>query len=303
MRVNPRRIILSFKGNRLQASLTAKDLGIHRSTVYRWIKKARNVYGCLSSAKLRRKSTRPKTAFKPVLSQEETGKILRLRKETNWTAEKITYHLQLKSHHRTVHRVLKTFHLVRKCGYHKRPLFQNTGHMNAKNTKTIGYLQMDVKYITPELSGLPWTCFEYAVIDIFSRYKEAVILNHLDQDGSILALLEMIPKLPFKPVFLQTDNGLEFQERFREHVNALGIKYHYIHKNTPNENALIERSFRTDEEEFFFTLKHQPQHYDELRQLFANYLHFYNFTRPHLGLELKTPYQVIHETVAKVVSD
>jgi len=107
--------------------------------------------------------------------------------------------------------------------------------MNVKNTKTIGYLKMDVKYnITPELSGLPWTCFEYAVIDIFLKVKEAVILNHLDQDASISALLEIIPRLPFKPVFLQTDNGLEFQERFRSHVKALGMKYHYIHKSTPN---------------------------------------------------------------------
>ena len=51
---------------------------------------------------------------------------------------------------------------------------------------------MDVKYITPELSGLPWTCFEFAVIDIYSRYKEAVILNQVNQDGSILALMEIL---------------------------------------------------------------------------------------------------------------
>lgn len=165
--------------------------------------------------------------------------------------------------------------------------------MNAKNTKTIGYLQMDAKYITPELSGLPWTCFEFAVIDIFSRYKEAVILNHLDQDASILALLEIVPKLPFKPVFLQTDNGLEFLERFRRHVEALGMKYHYIHKNTPNENALIERSFRTDEEEFFFWLPKAPSDYDELKSWFAAWLHEYNHDRPHLGIDLKTPYEVV----------
>lgn len=94
-------------------------------------------------------------------------------------------------------------------------------------------------------------------------------------------------------MFLQTDNGLEFQERFRNHVKALGIKYHYIHKNTPNENALIERSFRTDEEEFFFRLEKQPQNYDELRELFAKYLYEYNHVRPHLAIDLKTPYEVI----------
>jgi len=83
------------------------------------------------------------------------------------------------------------------------------------------------------------------------------------------------------------------QERFKKHVEALGIKYHHIHKNTPNENAVIERSFRTDEEEFFFGLNKQPQNYDELRELFATYIHEYNHMRPHLGLNLKTPYEVI----------
>jgi transposase InsO family protein len=152
---------------------------------------------------------------------------------------------------------------------------------------------MDVKYITPELSGLPYTCFEYAVIDIFSRYKEAVILNHLDQDGSMVALFEMLPKLPFKPVFLQTDNGLEFQGRFHQVCEEMKLKHHLIHKNTPNENALIERSFRTDEEEFFFRLEHAPQHYDELRGWFSSYLNKYNTWRPHLGLNLKTPMEVV----------
>jgi len=47
--------------------------------------------------------------------------------------------------------------------------------MRPRNTKTIGYFQADVKYVTPELSGLPYTTWEYAFIDIFSRYKLALI--------------------------------------------------------------------------------------------------------------------------------
>jgi len=66
-----------------------------------------------------------------------------------------------------------------------------------------------------------------------------------------------------------------------------------IHKNTPNENALIERSFRTDEEEFFFWLEKAPEHYDELRMCFATWLYEYNYERPHLGINLKTPYEVV----------
>jgi transposase InsO family protein len=165
--------------------------------------------------------------------------------------------------------------------------------MHAKNVHTLGYLQMDVKVVTPELSGLPWTCFKYAVIDIYSRWKDAVILNQLDQNGAMVALLEILPRLPFKPVFIQTDNGLEFQKRFHDMVVSMGLQHHFIHKSTPNENAVIERSFRTDEEEFYFRLPKRPKHYDELRDQYQDYLHYYNHERIHLGIGLKTPAQIV----------
>lgn len=72
-----------------------------------------------------------------------------------------------------------------------------------------------------------------------------------------------------------------------------------IHKSTPNENAVIERTFRTDEEEFFFRMKRAPKDYDELRVWYAEWLHWYNYKRIHLGINLKTPYEV----VAKLLGD
>jgi transposase len=247
MRVRPKEIILEFKRNSRHARKTASSLGIHRSTVYRWVKKAKTTRHNLSSWGLVRRSTRPKHLKGQTITSEELSQAVTLRRKTGWTAERIVGLLKLKVSSLTLHRRFKNLGLVRKYGYYRRPKIQETKHMHAKNTFSVGYLQMDVKYITPELSGLPYTCFEYAVIDIFSRYKEAVILNHLDQDGSMIALLEILPKLPFKPIFIQTDNGLEFQERFDQFLKEIGLKHHFVHKRTPNENALIERSFRTDE--------------------------------------------------------
>lgn len=120
-----------------------------------------------------------------------------------------------------------------------------------------------------------------------------MILNHLDQDGAILALIEIRKRLPFSVDFIQTDNGLEFQGRFHEYCERTGFKHHLIHKSTPNENAVIERSFRTDEEEFFFRMKQIPKDYDELSVQFADFLHWYNYKRIHLGINLKTPFEVI----------
>lgn len=299
MRRKPKEIIKKLKEHNLDVARTAQELGLHRSTVYRWKKRAaQHGRAELRIRGVERTSTRPKNIH-TVLTQTEKTYIIETRKKTKATAEKITRMLELNVSWRTVHRYMKKVGLVRECGYHRRPRFQDTRHMHAKNTKTIGYLQMDVKHVTPELSGLPWTCYEYAVIDIFSRYKDAVILNQLDQSGSIVALLGILPRLPFTPVFIQTDNGLEFQQRFRDFCTAQGMEYHHIHKSAPNENAIIERSFRTDEEEFYFRLPKRPQHYDELREQLAQYLHYYNHERLHLGIDLQTPYQV----VANVVSD
>ncbi len=47
---------------------------------------------------------------------------------------------------------------------------------------------MDTKHVTPELSGLPFTCYEYAAIDILSRYKLAVILPDISDESASLAL-------------------------------------------------------------------------------------------------------------------
>lgn len=269
-------------------------LHIHRSTVYRWKRKARAAYypHPLSTRGLVRHSTRPHIIHRIVSDHLESG-IINVRKTTGYTAAKIRFVLGTSVSRSTIHRVLKRRRLVHRYGNHIRPRYQPTIHMHAKNVHTIGYLQMDVKHVTPELSGLTWTCYEYAIIDIYSRYKEAIILNQLDQDGSISALMLMLAKLPFKPVFIQTDNGLEFQGRFDALCQELKLPHHCIHKHSPNENALIERSFRTDEEEFFFWMKRAPKDYDELRSWFAVWLKKYNTYRPHLGIGLQTPYRVI----------
>lgn len=296
MRKKPLEIIEAVRKAQGDQAVAAKELGVHRTTVWRWVKKARNHsqsrIGTLSARYLRRKSTRPHR-INYLLTQQEQSAIIKLRKQKKYTAEKLKRKLFLSSHPSTIHRFLKREGLLNKYGNHRRPRYQPTTHMHLKNTTTIGKLQMDVKYITPELSGLPYTCFEYAVVDIYSRYKDAVIINHLDQDGSMLALMEILTRLPFQPDFIQTDNGLEFQGRFHTYCQERGLTHHLIHKRTPNENAVIERSFRTDEEEFFFMMEKAPRDYDELRVWFADWLHEYNHERPHLGINLKTPYQVV----------
>jgi transposase InsO family protein len=170
--------------------------------------------------------------------------------------------------------------------------------MYLRNVNRPGKLQLDIKYVTPELSGLAHTTYLYAVIDIYTRWKAGVILPGLDQALVIEALRYIIPRLPEtlqeRLDFIQTDNGLEFQQQFLDYITnpkrlkkeahlQNAISHHYIHKSSPNENAVIERSFRTDEEEFFWRID-RPKDLLELNALYQQYMDEYNTFRPHLGL-------------------
>jgi len=295
MRRDPKEIIKTLKKNAGAVRKTALQIGVSPGTVIFWRTRARSLYGNLSGNKLFRKSTASKKPRKGVLNSDEKIKIEQFRLNTGQCAIKIKNALKIPHHHSTVHRFLDKKGFVEKNGNHRRPIYQETIHMHAKNVTKPGKLQMDIKYVTPELSGLPHTLFLYAVIDIYSRYKQGVILPLLDQGFSIETLKILTPLLPFMPDFVQTDNGLEFQKRFLEFLDSLGWQHHFIHKSTPNENAVIERSFRTDEEEFFFFQMKKPKDEVDLNLQYQKYLKYYNEERLHLGINLKTPIQLIRE--------
>jgi transposase InsO family protein len=232
------------------------------------------------------------------LSVEQQDAVLSLRRERGIGAIKIAVTLQIPSKYKAIHRFLKKKGLTAPTKNYRRPRYQETTHMQVKNTHSPGKLQMDVKYVTPELSGLVHTAYLYAVMDIYSRYKAGVILPAVDQALAIEALKYIAPKLPFTVDFIQTDNGLEFQSRFKEFVTKeLGWQHHHIHKSSPNENAVIERSFRTDEEEFFWRMDTAALDIDDLNEQYQDYLYYYNNKRVHLGIDLQTPMQKL-ESVA-----
>jgi len=294
MRVDPNKIVKTLKANQGKIRETARELGISPGTVINWkIQAKQGARGYLRHTGLERKPTAPKTIRSTTLTASEQDAVTLYRKETGYCAAKVTSELNLPYDTSTIHRFLKQKGLTGKYGYHRRPLYQDTTHMHAKNVLEPGKLQMDVKVVTPELSGLAHTCYLYAVMDIFSRYKQGIIFPLLDQAFSIAALKGIVEVLPLLPDFIQTDNGLEFQKRFHTYVTEeLHWGHHYIHKSSPNENAVIERSFRTDEEEFFFFRlgkMGRPSDIMDLNYKYQSYLKEYNEKRPHLSLDLLTP--------------
>ncbi len=294
-RVAIRTIITTWKACNQNYSETARQLGIDRRTVKRWVDRGRQPWGYVRWQGIQRQSTAPKHP-KRALQGEAAAQVRAWREATGFCREKLAAWAQrhgLTVSASTIHRYLQRAGLIRASTKRRRPRFQNGRVMRPSNCPGLGYLQLDVKYVTPELSGLPYTCYLYAAMDIHSRYKVGLILPKLDEGGALLALYHATQQFPFPLQYVQTDNGLEFQQRFHAKCATLQLEHFYIHKSSPNDNAVIERSFRTDEEEFFFWLKEAPQDHLELNTWYQAYLVTYNTIRPHMGINMLTPKEAI----------
>src|SRR3989338_2901678 len=301
MRLDPKKIIEALKKNGGRVRKTARELRVSPSTVIFWRTRARSIHSWkyLRTKGLERKSTARKNPRKSVLSPDERIRIDAHRRTHGQCALKIRHVFGIPHGTNTIHRFLATKGLIETGRTHRRPRYQETTHMHSKNVDTVGKLQMDVKYVTPELSGLPHTLFLYAIMDIYSRYKQGVIFPLLDQGFAIEAVKLCVPQFPFKSDFIQTDNGLEFQQRFDAFVREeMKLKHHHIHKSSPNENAIIERSFRTDEEEFFFFKMRKPKDEIDLNAQYQAFLRYYNMERLHLGIGIRTPSEVALKRVS-----
>ena len=281
----------SYKG-------VAKELSIHRGTVRKWVFKSKQPWGTYNWEGLNRGSTKPKIIHKLLASSEE-DKIIKQREKTGSDVAKLKHEVLrnfgIIASESTLYRIIKDRRpdLIKDVLNYRRPKFQNGTAMRPRNTDKPGFMQADVKYVTPELSGLAFTCFEYAFIDIYSRYKLALVLPVLDESGMVLTLKYVLEQSPFKISYIQTDNGLENQSLFHKACIDNNITHYYIHKNSPNENAVIERSFRTDQDEFFFRLDKTPLDINELNMWFQQFLRYYNQDRLHFSLNFQTPLEVL----------
>jgi transposase-like protein len=156
MRVEPKQIVEALHRNNGKVRQTARELGISPGTVRNWRKRARSGSGRMGelNSRVAHRSTRPKTIRSTSLTGEEQLAVLAARRERGHGALKIAATLGIPTKYRSVHRFLKRQGLTAPGKNYRRPRYQKTTHMYLKNVAQPGKLQMDVKYVTPELSGL-----------------------------------------------------------------------------------------------------------------------------------------------------
>ena len=87
--------------------------------------------------------------------------------------------------------------------------------------------------------------------------------------------------------------GHEFQAKFHWHVEDLGIRHAYIKPAYPQLNGKVERSHRTDEQEFYQLLTYTDD--IDLGAKLSEWERFYNLSRPHGAFNGKAHYEVLRE--------
>ena len=194
------------------------------------------------------------------------------------------------------------FRVLRKLGYYKQKQHQYKKYSpKPYNTpENIGIKwQLDVKYVPKDcyVGKVPDKFYQYTVIDEASRERFIYPYREQSSYSTIDFIKRAIVYFGYKPITIQTDNGMEFTytmntdkiHPFDSFCNDLNIEHKLIRPRTPRHNGKVERSHRNDSERFYKFLSFYS--YDDLKYQMKNYLKRSNNT-PMQTLDWLTPLEM-----------
>ncbi|OGM79985.1 hypothetical protein A2382_04840 [Candidatus Woesebacteria bacterium RIFOXYB1_FULL_38_16] len=224
---------------RLTVSQASNRYGVHRTTIWRWIKKVKDlnlngntfIWTLPSTPKHHPNETKP----------EIVERIIKLRLELKRCSPII--HAQLKREGitiglSTVSKILRKYKLTRTKKQLKdykpfpRPIVDTLGSL--VEIDTIHIVRNDYSRV-----------YIYTVIDVYSRLAYACFSRYLSNKISFKVVKNAQKYFGFRFKIIQTDNGAEFSPVFEYKLNKIGIKLRHSRVSKPNDNAHIERFNRT----------------------------------------------------------
>ena len=222
----------------------ARRSGVHRTTLYRWIEKAKTLdlawnahIPTLSSAPRHHPHTLPDEIVAAIVAERQrSGRgayFIHLELQERGVA------VSLSSVKRTLRRQGLTKPISkwkRHRPYIPRPLANKPGDL--VQADTIHFVQRDGGRF-----------YVYTLIDLFSRAAYAEYSPKCNQRASFHFVMRGQDYLGISLAMLQTDNGPEFGKWFHDQLNSKGIALRHSRVRKSNDNAHIERFNRTIQEE------------------------------------------------------
>lgn len=270
---------------------TARQFGVHRTTVHAWIRRAPfDLRGGVPT-----RSSRPREPR--TISPDIVAAVVAERSHHGRCAEVIHATLLrrgVRVGRSTVYRTLKRQHLVNEPSkwktrhtYPVRPVAHAPGEL----------VEMDTVHFVHPLTKVRTYC--YTLIDVRSRWSYVEYHPRISQRTALGVVLRAQTRAAFTFATVQTDHGPEFGRWLTTQLTVHAIQHRHSRVRKPNDNAHIERFNRTIQDECLGRHIPSGESQPSVQARLTAYLDYYNNDRLHLGLGLATPMEVI--TVAKVV--
>lgn len=295
----------------VSVGVAARKCGIHRSTLWRWKQR----WLQLNSNVQLENTNRPNRAVSlknkmvycrwkinnlpsiphnhpATLPDELVWYVLHLREVLQRCAEVIWHHLQFVDGIRvslsSVRRILRRHHCF--AGARKKRVRPDNPR-RPRPTKPGEFIQADTVHHVDPFTGQ--RLYYYTVVDCYTRqayvYPATRILPGLAAKAVLAA--QKYFKTSFQLV--QTDNGPEFGRYFEQVLKQNQIQIRHTRLGRPNDNAHIERFNRTVQEECIGSYWRRSVPLHRLQKGIDEYLDYYNNDRVHLGIQLRTPAEML----------
>jgi transposase InsO family protein len=257
----------------------ARHFGYSQSAVVKWCAKAKKIgYHPIPT-----KSSRPRSHPRQ-LKKEVVDRILALRRQHGRTSEVVHQELKNEGVHVSLNSVRRT---IDRAGLMKKRSRLKRWHPPVNRPvplKPGDLVQMDtVHRMIDDKKRL----YVFTLIDVYSRWVYAKAFEKMNGKRSVEFVTEAEKRASFRFDMLQSDHGPEFSMWFVEQMQK---SHRYTRIGKPNDNAHIERFNRTLQEECLDKL---PNNVRSINCALKRYLKYYNYERLHMGIELRTPSQLL----------
>ena len=295
----------------LPASTVAIRAGVHRSTIWRWKRKWDELNKCVQMDNPNRpgrayshsnhlahcswhiptRSSRP-AGHRWAISDDVIQAVLQVRERLKRCAEVVWHHvtrtLGLAISLSSVRRILRRHHCFDGA---RKPRVRRDNPRRPHVTRPGELVQTDTIHHVDPFSGR--RLYYYTVIDLHTRMAYTRVASRILPGLAALAVLEARQAFGFPFSMVQADNGPEYGRYFEQEMKRAGIHTRHSRLHRPNDNAHIERFNRTIQEECIGSYWRRSVPLSRQKQKLNEYLDYYNNERIHLGIQLRTPSQVL----------
>ena len=261
----------------------ARHLGYAHNTVLNWLKR-RPEYGWHGRLEIPTRSSRPHHHPRE-LNQDIINRILEVRAEKNQCAEIIHWRLSQEGILISISSIKRT---LRRLGISKYSKWKKWHQYPPRPVPERPGLLVEIDSVH---EGQPKDRLSaYALIDVNSRWAYAEPSLKINSWSSVRFIKSAMIKAPFNFKTIQTDHGSEFSKQLTKVIEYAGINHRHSRVRTPTDNGHIEKFIRTLQDECLHRI---PRDFRIWQREIPEFLEYYNTKRPHMGLKMKTPLEVV----------